>query len=258
MVDGYSKEKTRRERAKIRLHRGADGRLKPSDDDDNGDIWAQQERIRLAEALEEDKRRKERQRLREERGLVGIAKKDLENIKSKVKTELFGAATKNKPSVTHRIKQSGRYKTAEIQTALTQVNVQKPAPAEKAKRGVNKTSSMLAKSLPALGLAAGVIVVAGAGYLIFHLVYDRYHVTEPADYASTGQTPANLNVQQKPPQPSDYHPKFSSLLPKGKTIDDFGGWHVSKVATIGTMYNYSDKLDGKTIVVAQQGVPAQL
>lgn len=53
------------QRPKLKLVRGSDGRLRQSTGEgDIGDIWAEQKRIRLAEAIEEDKRRAEKKEQR--------------------------------------------------------------------------------------------------------------------------------------------------------------------------------------------------
>lgn len=51
---------TPKPQVRLRLKRGADGRLRPDDSHDIGDIWAEQQRIKLAEAIAEDKRRTDR------------------------------------------------------------------------------------------------------------------------------------------------------------------------------------------------------
>lgn len=56
------------ERPSLKLRRGADGRLRTSSSDHEiGDIWAEQRRIRLAEAILEDKRKAEKKAQRKEK-----------------------------------------------------------------------------------------------------------------------------------------------------------------------------------------------
>lgn len=55
------------ERSHIKLSRGADGRLRASTvSSDIGDIWAEQKRIRLAEAIQEDQKKAEKAKRRAE------------------------------------------------------------------------------------------------------------------------------------------------------------------------------------------------
>lgn len=55
------------ERPRLRLTRGADGRLYSAGTGDINDIWAEQKRIRLAEAIADDKRRTEKKQRRKEK-----------------------------------------------------------------------------------------------------------------------------------------------------------------------------------------------
>lgn len=63
-------------RPRARLLRGADGRLRPADVDGGniGDIWAEQKRIRLAEAIERDRKKadKKKQRIQPKEVVVKI------------------------------------------------------------------------------------------------------------------------------------------------------------------------------------------
>ncbi len=251
-VDGYRKGKSRRERAKLKLHRGIDGRIKHSsknEEADIGDVWAQQERIRLAEALQEDQKRRERERLKKERGLVGVAKNDIGSLKTKVASGLFGEQATNKPSASHRLKRASAAKTAEIHALLTEVKKPKKEKSGKFKQGLRKARAFLWP-------VVGIVVILALVYLIFHLTYDHFHHSD-TNYAAHGTDHSKINVQNKPNTPNDNTPKFAYLLPKGKTIGDFGGWHGSNIPTVGTMYNYSDTLGGNTVVVAQQGLQSQ-
>lgn len=54
------------ERPRLKLTRGVDGRLKSAEETGIADIWAEQKRIRLAEAILEDKQRTERKIKRQE------------------------------------------------------------------------------------------------------------------------------------------------------------------------------------------------
>ena len=64
------------ERPSLRLNlaRGADGRLRKSEDTDIGDLWAEQERIRLRQAIEDDKRKVEKKKKRQQDGWLGLKK----------------------------------------------------------------------------------------------------------------------------------------------------------------------------------------
>lgn len=63
----YRRKGLKPERARLKLVRDTDGRLRTAASDDIGDIWAEQRRIKLAQAIEEDKRRAEKKTQRKAR-----------------------------------------------------------------------------------------------------------------------------------------------------------------------------------------------
>lgn len=257
MTDGYRPPK-KRGLKKIQLHRGLDGRIKSSpkpenDEADIGDVWAQQERIRQDQAFEDDQRRKDRQELRQQQGLVGVAKNDIGHLSTKVKAGLFGEESKHESQ-----NSEVRHEPTEVDmhSVLSEVGPTKPRLRERLKQRVSINSERSRELFTVLGMVVAVLIILGVGYLIFHVVYDHFH-SSGANYGSTGSKQANLNVQNKPNAPPVNMPSFNTLLPKGKTIADYSGWHSSSVAGIGSMYDFRDSLDGKTLVVAQQGLPTR-
>ena len=54
---------------------------------------------------------------------------------------------------------------------------------------------------------------------------------------------------------TDKTPKFATILPKNKTISDFGGWTRVSPETSGPVFGYRDMLDGSPILVSEQPLP---
>lgn len=236
-VDGYKKGKTRRQRAKLRLHRGIDGRIKTTsaeNEDDIGDVWAQQERIRLAEAIAEDKKRKDRKDLKKQTGLVGVAKKDIRGVTDKVRVELFGERSIRKPSSIDEPERSGIWKLTKLQAVLVFQKIPKAA-------------------LVVSGVLAGLLVVYGvySHHQTFRHQIDRVNVSRTANNSAQQHQP-----EPQPAQPVQNHDPIK-LLPAGKSIGFFGGWFSSNIAKIGNVYNFKEKIDGVVIVVGQQSLASQ-
>lgn len=51
-------------------------------------------------------------------------------------------------------------------------------------------------------------------------------------------------------------PKFQTILPAGKTIDQLGGWQILHPPESDTVYEYHDTLDDVAISVVEQALPA--
>jgi hypothetical protein len=51
------------------------------------------------------------------------------------------------------------------------------------------------------------------------------------------------------------HPQFATVLPKGKTIDQLGGWGRVSPPDKDPVFGYSDTLSGQHVVVSEQPLP---
>jgi hypothetical protein len=231
-LDGYKKGKTRRQRAKLRLHRGIDGRIKtmaPDDGKDIGDVWAQQERIRLAEAIAEDKKHKDRKDLKRQSGLVGVAKKEAQGVTDKIILELFGEQGLYDRSKNNRLNNSVSRRLSTLILRLVK-----------------------SKSAKVLYTTVGVLVVL----LLANAVYLHHRNSHHEEYGTKFTNADDLKVGQQSVSPSPAAPiqnhSAIKLLPSGRTIDYFGGWFLSRIPKIGDVYNYKNQIGGVTVVVGQQ------
>lgn len=261
MTDGYSRGKSRRERAKIRFSRSFDGRIKTSkpvqNDADIGEVWANQEQIGLANAMEEEKRRLERKQLRKERGLVGVAKTNLSSAHRKVKTELFGEQASKPKADPHT--------TAEIESFLHE-----EAPKPKLhKRILNSASgrwsgvseSMQPVIIAVAGIAAVILILFG-GYVIYKGISNHYKKTD-SNYASTGSNQGTLNLDSGKLDPSTQKykgsPDFKTITRDGKPASDYGGWYkVSTEKTDNPVFAYPDNLGGNILTVSERELPPSI
>ena len=50
-------------------------------------------------------------------------------------------------------------------------------------------------------------------------------------------------------------PDYSTVVPKGKSIDSLGGWHRVSPPSSNPVFAYADKIDGVAIIVSQQPIP---
>ncbi len=164
-MDGFWAGK-RKPHTNVRLSRTVGGRLRTvnsGEDSDIGEVWAQQQRIRLAESVEEAARREARKQLRKERGLVGVAKSDISDLSSKVKTELFGKQHVPNQKLQHPpVPASSLAQFADPR--VEELNRQIYAQRLSAKRKPSTSAR-----LPWI-LSAVIVVVAGLAVLIIHVI----------------------------------------------------------------------------------------
>ncbi len=248
----------------MQLRRGADGRLRSAGEDaDIGDLWAQQQRNRLAEAIEEDKKKAARDRLRKERGFVGIATNELSKISSKLTTSLFGERATKKPPT----KQVSRTNSPAVQpqvrpaeTKLVEINIAMPSlpNASKAFRWLNPPvwSRSAKRSLSKLNRKKS-LLVAGGAVLIAMLVSGVYNFysNKKAVYQNVSQN----SVQSTADSGSRLQqgtPNYTTLLPAGKSVSELGGWYKVSPPGKSPVYAYVDKIDGASIDVTEQPLPA--
>lgn len=91
------------------------------------------------------------------------------------------------------------------------------------------------------------------------MVASWWYVRQPptAQPAKTNQPSAIANTSTATPQKkyTDTAPKFSTLLPAGKTIESLGGWTRVSPETSEPVFAYKDTLDSTPIIVSQQPLP---
>lgn len=248
-------------KAKRTLVRGADGRLRPAGGDPEiADVWEQQRRLQLNQAINQRRQRDAQQKLRQERGLIGFAKLHVAGWLSRVRRLLFGiAATKPRPSnVRHQVTAQpappqttpGATKNVEIVIAMPHL------PSGFTKRLARGTLRLLAsvkstlRRRPRLTGLAALVIAASAGFLVWSPGSTTTEQTPRAGVqgTSTGR-PAALQKGT---------PSYDTLLPAGKSIESLGGWTLISPPDRNPVYAYVDSIGGIRVSVSQQPLPADL
>ncbi len=253
-----------KQRPKVRLHRGIDGRLRSSSvesaESDIGDLWAAQKRIRLAEAIEEDKKRAARQQIRHEEGLVGLVSKQVGGSYSKLKIELFGERTVKRATGTNQHtpgkpkkpdRKSGSFDSAAPKRQPVVLNL---------KAAADKLPKIPKKFMMIGGISAAAIVIVSAGAISFVTI--SHHRKQQA-LASQANSSHGVNSGQNLQVNSGGgtggvlrdNPKYQTLLPAGKSIQSLGGWYKTNTTRTGDTHIYSDSINGVKIIVSEQPLP---
>lgn len=209
---------------RLNLARGADGRIRPADQTDIGDMWAHQERVRLANAIKDDKRKIEKRTQRQERWSrmkASLAKKH-KSPKPVVKTVLTAPETSQA--------------SKEIVVSLSVPKIRLPKLSLRRLHMPKRRAAML-----------GAMVV---GVIIFGASFALYPSSQP-EKAKSKSDVASGSIKGE-------SPKFSTLLPEGKKIDDLGGWARVSPPDAVPVFAYLDSVDGVAIRVSQQELPKDL
>jgi hypothetical protein len=255
-MDDIRGKKTKRQR--VQLHRGADGRLRSANEgSDIGDLWAQQKRIRLAEAIEEDRKKAAREHLRKERGLVGMAKKDLSGFSAKVKVGLFGEQAIKKPKPKTESREPSTTVKRSIESDITktvEIKIGMPSlPNMSLKKSVRRLVAPLkrkARRVPkgVFGLALSFAVVAA-------IIFGGYHLYKNHS-GKNDNTQTTVSATQKAAVLSRGTPDYPTLLPTGKSIQSLGGWYRVSPQGKAPVYAYADKIGGVPVDVSEQPLPS--
>lgn len=206
-------------RPRMRLIRGADGRLRPEDGQDIGDLWAEQNRIRLREAIEEDKRKAEKKQKRARDGWLGL---------KRAKKALPKVATR-----THEPYSESQAK--EIVVSLNLPKLTKPT--------LPRIPMRFTKKRAIIGVGVLVIFIAS---------FSLYPEPEGAE--------GNTKKTQGSPAPAvraaiNERPSYDTILPRGKTIEQLGGWARVSPPDKEPVFAFADKIGATTVTVSQQPLP---
>jgi hypothetical protein len=198
---------------------------------DVGDMWSEQERIRLQEAWEEEQKRvarKQRLKQRLTGGKAGSAPVD-------GKAPNVGSAASKKPE-----------EPKEITLNISLPQVPKISVPHIAFPSFSKKQILIVGS---------VIVVLGGGVGGYMVYKDR--TQKPVVAAGTKTTADSDGVKVEHPDPSQLKgtPEYNTVLPAGKKIEDFGGWVRISPQDKEAVYAYADKIDGVLINVSEQPLP---
>ncbi len=93
-----------------------------------------------------------------------------------------------------------------------------------------------------------VIMVVAIGYIL---------IAKPAQQTTKpGKTEANVSIDDKSTTVNTpAAPTYETVTPKGKSIDDLGGWQRVSPANSNPVFAYSDKIGDVSISVSQQPLP---
>jgi hypothetical protein len=211
------------------LRRAADGTLRPAAEEANiADIWAEQKRIRLQQAIEDDKRRKLKQQQRRERKLLGRA------VTIQKSATEGGQAKEKEIEIRLSLPKFHMPNWDDVEDFLARVELPK----------FKKKHTVLASC------SAGVIVLA----LVALAVFGGRHNSHPGGKTAHGNT-AKASVLSASQQPHNNSPQYNTLLPKGKTIGQLGGWGRVSPPENNPVYAYADKIEGMAVTVSEQPLP---
>lgn len=213
------KRQVQRKPVGLEFVRKADGRLKPAGEGrEIGDVWAEIDRVKLREAIARDQRKR---------------------AKSVRLKRLFN---REKPQDTKATGSSSDTKTVEIKINF-------PEMGRYLKVGViwlGKKLSSLPLSRKQWWLVFGGIILLVSFIASFSLYGNNSPATENREDKQSGGTSAD---------PGPKEPEYATLLPKGKNIDDLGGW--GRVSPPGKepVFAFRDNIDNVAISVSQQPLP---
>ena len=218
------------------LRRAADGRLRPAGEErDIADIWAEQKRLRLKRAIEDDNRRRARQadkRLRrEQRKKLGWRAG-----RQSGKSAGMGAPGSSV--------EQGTAKDIEIRFSLPHLR----------RISWDDVEDFLANlDIPELRRAHAV-------YAACVLTCVALACAAPLAFRSTGHqapTPAATHSGITAPStgPRIDNPPYATILPKGKTIAQLGGWGRVSPKSSDPVYAFADTINGIQINISEQPLP---
>lgn len=204
--------------SRLKLRRGADGSLGAANGErDIADIWAEQDRIKLAEAIQEDQR------------------------KAAAKQQGWKRFFKKKPAQKAANEATRQTDDArEVVVSFSLPKIKKPKVAHTIKRGL--------KGVPRKRLIIGSALVffLGLTFLgpLFYGNKDEDKKTATATATATNVLDANSQA-----------PQYETILPEGETIEDLGGWKRVTPADKEPVFAFADTISGVPVLVSQQPLP---
>ncbi|HKU18307.1 MAG TPA: hypothetical protein VJP80_03450 [Candidatus Saccharimonadales bacterium] len=219
-------ERHYRQQPRRALQRAADGRLKPAGGDrDIADIWAERERIKLAEAIAESQAKAAKKQRRKERGLLSWRKAKTKATQSSQSRDAQSSATP---------------KEIEIKISV-------PKPDFAALVAKLRVLRMPKLSRSQWKVACSIVVLLMV-FVVFPTGYDMLH-SQPAAQHQGNHVAASTPI-------GGSQPNFTTVLPEGKTIQQLGGWGRVSPPDKDPVFAYSDMLTSVHVVVSEQSLPA--
>lgn len=115
--------------------------------------------------------------------------------------------------------------------------------------GSKTTLANIKKSSRRIPLSRTQIIQVIAVIIIFIGGYAVAHRTLPSD----NNTKANPSITKEPVGGTE--PTFDTLLPEGKSVEDFGGWSRVSPPDVNPVFAYTDTLERVPISISQQPMP---
>jgi hypothetical protein len=215
------------------LRRRADGQLRPAAEErDIADVWADQRRIRLKQEIEEEDRRKQRRALKQQR----------KQERKKLGWRAARKAAKTTSGVPGAVAQS---KDIEIRLSLPKLPKFHWPSWDEAEDFLANLDIPDLKRVHAVYASCAVTVIA-------LLITAPLALHSPTPAKKVADAPSKTSVLgaariEQPP--------YTTLLPKGKTAQQLGGWGRVSPKTSDPVYAYADRIGGISITVSEQPLP---
>lgn len=203
---------------------------------DVGDIWSEQERIRLQENWEEEERKKQRRQRRKELLRKKVTGVPLPTEPSDVAPGVDASKSRVASSVHTEPKEVILNISMPSMPKITLPRVRIPA-----------MPRVSRKRMILFGGIAGIAVVGVVGYQMYQGWSDAKTVAKP----DTGVKITHLDSSK-----ANGKPDYDTVLPTGKTIKDFGGWVRVSPEDKNPVYAYADQISGVLVNVSEQPLPA--
>ena len=209
------------DRSRLLLRRSPDGRLRPANQEgDIAGIWAEQKRIRLAGAIEEDRRKAEK---RQQGKWTFLRRKKPANA----------TAPGGQPVAASQPKE-----------VVVTINIPKiRLPKIPRERFSRFSRSLSVKRRFAIGAGLLLVLASIACFFI-------YRNGGQKDQAIRKKSVAAATIVQGSQQP-----EYDTLLPEGKSIQRLGGWSRVSPPDKEPVFAYVDSIDSVQVFVSQQPLP---
>ncbi|HSX35585.1 MAG TPA: hypothetical protein VLH84_01465 [Patescibacteria group bacterium] len=232
-------------RPRSALSRGADGRLKPAADTDLSDVWAEQKRIRLREAIEEDKRKAAKKAKRAERRKHFFKKKQ---PAAPIVDKQAGAGDRLKARKTQG--SAGAGTTTGATAKAIEINISMPSLPRLPKVSWARVKKQLKRLPRKAWVGIGIFLFLSVGVYAIPLFTGGFHLRWPHHSAAKPKVSVGSQSTNGPVKAT---PTFATITPAGKSMTNW-----SKISPPGRdpVYAYADQINGVRVDVSEQPLPA--
>jgi|GEM_PF-775922 len=197
---------------------------------DVGDLWTEQERIRLRENWEEEQRKTERRSRRKE-----MFRKKVTGIPSPAEQ----ASTPHTQPGAHAVHTDPK----EITLNISMPSVPKITLPKFRIPALPRVSK---GRMITVGVVVGVAVLGAGGYQVYKGI---------AGHKKATASDSGVKVQHLDAKLQTGKPNYDTVLPNGKPISDYGAWVRVSPADKNPVYAYADELTSVLINVSEQPLP---